>query len=110
MVLAGCSTHSPAASTRPAIDLVQAGKNIEFPGGYVLRVAKREGDSLEGIHLLAPPTDGQAREITAGEGTIKSGAEGNNFENQITITLRDAKTLAGTTSFTSPWVKIVLHN
>ena len=110
-VLAGCSKHSPTASIRPAIDLVQAGKDIEFPGGYVLHVAKREGSSLEGIHVLVTPPNGQAMEITAEKGTIKSGTPENpNFENQITITLHNAKTVSGPTNFTSALVEIVLHN
>ena len=111
MVFAGCSRHSPTASTRPAIDLVQAGKDIEFSEGYVLHFAKREGNSLEGIHVLVTPSDGQTREITAETGTIKSGSDDeNNFENQITITLHNAKILSGPTNFTSALVKIVLHN
>ncbi|EEF62002.1 hypothetical protein [Pedosphaera parvula] len=117
IVLAGCSKHSPTASAPRAIDLVQAGKDIQFSGGYVLHVAKREGNSLEGIHVLVTPSDGQTKEITADTGTIKSGVDiksgvvdGNNFENQITITLHNAKILSGITNSTSALVEIVLHN
>jgi hypothetical protein len=110
MALAGCSKRSPTTSTRPAIDLVQAGKDVEFADG-VVRVAKREGNSLEGVHVLVTPSNGQTREITAETGTIKSGTDENaNFENQITITLHNAKILSGPTNFTSALVKIVLHN
>src|SRR4051794_17128131 len=88
MIIAGCSNHSPTASPPPAIDLVQAGKDVKFPGGYVLHVTKREGSSLEGIRVLVTPSIGQASEITAETGTIQSGTpEHSNFENQITITL-----------------------
>jgi hypothetical protein len=110
MALAGCSNHSPTALTRPAIDLVQAGKDIEFPSGYVLHVAKRNGSSLEGIHIFVTPPNGQASEITAETGTIKSGTpEHPNFENQITITLHNAKTVTGPTNFTAATVVIVLY-
>jgi len=89
---------------------VQAGKDIEFPGGYVLHVTKREGSSLEGIHLLVTSPNGQASEITAETGTIKSGTpERSNFENQITITLHDAKTMTGPTRSTAATVVIVLN-
>jgi hypothetical protein len=110
MVLAGCSAHSPTASTRPAIDLVQAGKDIEFPGGYVLHVAKREGSSLEGIHVLVTPPNGQPSEITADTGTIKSGTpEHPDFANQITLTLHNAKTVTGPKNSTAATAVIVLY-
>ena len=110
MVLAGCSSHSPAASTHRAINLVQAGKDVEFGDGIVVHVAKREGSSLEGIHLHFPHPDGPASEITAETGTIKSGTpEHPNFENQITITLHNAKTVTGPKNSTAATVVIVLH-
>src|SRR4051794_13705733 len=111
MALAGCANHSPTTSTRPAIDLVQAGKDIEFPGGYVLHVTRRDGGSLEGIHVLVTPPVGPASEITAEKGTIRSGTpEHSNFENQITLTLHNAKTVTGPTNSTAATVVIVLHN
>lgn len=110
MVLAGCSTHSPTASTSPAIDLVQTGKDIQFADGSVVRVAKREGNSLEGIHILMSPSGGPAREITAEMGTIKPGTpEHSNFENQITLTLHNAKAVSGQTNFTAATMVIVLY-
>jgi hypothetical protein len=110
VALAGCSGHSQAASTRPAIDLVQAGKDIEFDGGYLLHVTKREGSSLEGIRILVTALDGQVTEITAETGTIKSGTpENSNFENQVTMTLHNAKTVTSSTNFTAPSVVLVLY-
>lgn len=109
-VLAGCSKPSSTISTRPAIELVQAGKDIEFPGGYVLHVAKREGSSLEGVRILVTPPNGQASEITAERGTIKPGTPENpNFENQITMTLHNAKTVTGSKHSTAPTMVIVLY-
>lgn len=115
--LSGCAGRSPNASTHPAIDLVQAGKDIEFPGGYIVHVTKREGSSLEGIHIHFPHPDGLASEITADTGTIKSGipdaSDDENqlmYKNQITIKLKDARTVTGTTNSTSAWTVIVLHS
>jgi len=109
VVLAGCSKHSPTASIISAIDLVQAGKDIEFDGDYLLHVTKREGSSLENIRILVTTPDGQVREITAETGTIRSGTpENSNLENQVTITLHNAKTVTGSKNFTAPSVMLVL--
>jgi hypothetical protein len=110
MVLVGCSTRSPTASKRPAIDLVEAGKDIEFGGGSVLHVTKREGSALEGIRILVRQPGVQDAEVAAETGTIKSGTpEHSNFENQVTITLHDAKIVTGSTSSTAPTAVIVLY-
>ena len=110
MLLVGCSTPSPSASTRPAIDLVQAGKDIEFGGGSVLHVTKREGNALEGIHVLVRQPGVQDQEIAAETGTIKSGTpEHSNFENQVTITLHDAKIMTSSTNSTAPTAVVVLY-
>lgn len=114
--LTGCSMHSRAASTRPAIDLVKAGKDVAFPEGYILHVAKREGNSLEGIRIRVTSPDGQTKEITADQGTIQPGVALRpgfpeyNAANQITITLHNAKTVSGTTNSTCAWEVIVLHS
>src|SRR5579871_6356141 len=108
MVLTGCSSHSPTASTRPLIDLVQAGKDIELPGGYVLHVTKREGSSIEGIRIHYPHPGGPASEITAEKGTIKPGLpDQSDYINQliynrtqITIRLFNAKSVTGSTNAT----------
>jgi len=100
MMLAGCSKHSPA-STHRAVDLVQAGKDVEFGGGYMVHVTKREGSSLAGIRILITPPDGRATEITAETGTIEPGIpDHSDFENQVTIWLHNAKNVTGTTNHT----------
>jgi hypothetical protein len=117
MVLTGCSGHSPKASTRPLIDSVQAGKDMEFPGGYVLHVTKREGSSVEGIRIHFPHPSGPASEITAETGTIQPGlADHSDYENQlmynktqITITLFKAKNVTGPTNATFARQVIVLY-
>lgn len=101
MMLAGCSNHSPTASTHRAIDLVQPGKDVEFGDGFVVHVTKREGSSLEGIHVHFPHSDGPASEITADTGTIEPGIpDHSDFVNQVTIWLHNAKNVTGTTNHT----------
>ncbi len=108
MIIAGCSKHSLAASTHRAVDLVQAGEDVEFGGGYVVHVAKREGSTLKGIHILITPPDGRATEITAETGTIEPGIpDHSDYENQlmynknqVTIWLHNAKNVTGTTNHT----------
>ena len=115
VLLAGCSKNSATASTRTLIDLVQSGSDIEFPKGTVLHVAKREGNSLEGIHIHWV-ADGYTSEITAEKGTIKPAIpDHSDYENQlmynktqITMTLYNAKNVAGTTNVTFVKQEIVL--
>ena len=109
MMLAGCSMYSPTASTHRAIDLVQAGKDVEFGDGSVVHVTKREGSSLEGIHVHFPNPNGPASEITADTGTIEPGTpENSNFVNQVTIWLHNAKNVTGTTNQTFSEQELVL--
>jgi exo-beta-1,3-glucanase (GH17 family) len=49
-----------------------AGKDIVLPG-YVLSVKKRDGSSLEGIHLVQSGPDGKETIITAETGTVTQG-------------------------------------
>jgi hypothetical protein len=110
MVLVGCSTPSPTASKRPAIDLVQAGRDVEFALGSVVHVREREGSALQGIHIVLRRPGVQDEEITAETGTIKSGTpENSNFINQVTITLHDAKVVTGSTNFTAYTEQVVLY-
>ena len=109
MALAGCSRHSSTSSTHRVIDLVQSGRDVEFPQGTVLHVAKREGNSLEGIHIHWV-ADGYTSEITAEKGTIKSGTPENpNFENQISMTLYNSRSVTGPTDVTFWRQEIVLY-
>ena len=109
MLLAGCSKPLPMASTHRAIDLVQAGKDTEFGDGFVVYVTKREGSSLEGIHVHFPHSDGPASDITADTGTIEPGIpDHSDYANQVTIWLHDAKDVAGTTNHTFSKLELVL--
>lgn len=50
LLLFGCSQRQQT-TTPPASALVQPGKDTTWEGGWVLRVAKRAGGSLEGVSL-----------------------------------------------------------
>ena len=68
-LLCGCSKKH-AASETPAADLIVAGKDSAWRNGYVLHIEKRDGDSVEGIHLTSSPGDPIAT-VTAEKGTIR---------------------------------------
>jgi len=77
-----------------------------------MHAAKRTGDTLEGIHIFLAPPNGQKSEIIAESGTMKSGTpEHPTFENQITITLHNAKTVTPDTNlkFTAATMAMVLY-
>jgi hypothetical protein len=97
LVLCGCSKHHDI----PARNLVVAGKDIVWHGSgredTVMRIAKREGDSLEGIHVIyrgypgGPPAT-----ITADKGTILPrsdtiASDGITYTNTVMIVLQNAR-------------------
>jgi hypothetical protein len=102
MMLAGCSKHSPTASTRPvipAIDLVQAGTNTIWAAGFTLHVAKREGQAIEGVQMISSHLDGRKDIYTADSGTVSPGnSKGDDPEHFIKIVIYGAKLTAVTTS------------
>src|SRR4051812_4621822 len=77
-----------------AIDLVVAGKEINWGRGVVLHIAKRHGTSVEGVQLLVPiaPFDGQKLSITADSGTLSQGSDVSSTDDDcVKITLRNPK-------------------
>jgi hypothetical protein len=70
LILCGCSKKQ-AATERPAIDLVEAGKDITWQGGKVLHITKRDGSSLEGIVISG--VGGRNQTMIADTGTIAPG-------------------------------------
>jgi hypothetical protein len=88
--LSGCSRKSGESQTS-AINLVKAGEDSTWAQGYVLNVAKREGNALEGIRVLKTSSDGSERTIVAEKGTISPGAD----KDSVKITLYEAETLNG---------------
>jgi len=97
LVLCGCSKHHEI----PARNLVVAGKDTTWHGSEdevtVMRIAKRNGDSLEGISAIcrgAP--DGPPATITADKGWISYDlspvrSHGVTYSNMVVITLKNAR-------------------
>ena len=113
LLLCGCS-QKQATSARPAIDLVEAGQDIAWQGGYVLHVAKRDGTSLEGILITKTASDGEKTTITADTGTLSPGSVGNaTDDNTVQIALQNAKSQiekqSGTNIMTAKILTLVLH-
>jgi hypothetical protein len=89
LLLCGCS-HKESR----AIDLVVAGKDINWGRGVILHVAKRDGTSVEGIQLLVPlqHSDGKNALITADTGILTAGSnESPTDEDCVQITLLNPK-------------------
>ena len=91
LLLCGCS-QKQASSAGPAIDLVQAGKDIVWQGGTVLHVTKRDGTSVEGIQIVTTSSKGEKTTITADTGTVSPGSiEDAADQNSVKLTLHDAR-------------------
>lgn len=90
MISIGCSKQ-PSILSRPAIDLVQSGKETAWNNGITLNVAKRAENSLEGIRLV----DQNAKTLlVSATGSISSGSIDNpKHYNCITITLTNARSM-----------------
>ena len=89
LVLCGCSKRS-AATTPSAIDLVVVGTNTTWKDGSVLAVAKRDGNSIAGIHLVIQTTSGPAT-ITAPTGEMVPGSYYSSADHQcVRLTLHNA--------------------
>jgi hypothetical protein len=90
-------SQEQAPSAIPAIDLVKAGQDVAWSGGYVLHVASRDGASLRGIRITYKGKDGQVSTTTADQGTVScSGAiedykTGGYYTNFVRIVLENAR-------------------
>lgn len=89
----GCSPKQDPA--RPsAIDQIVAGQDVTWANGFVLRVAKRDGNSLEGIQIThAIP--GELTVIKADKGTVSPGSD----RTSVKIDLHDAQVQRGNNKF-----------
>jgi len=98
LVLCGCSKRHEI----PARNLVVAGKDITWSGSenenYVLHVNKRNGDFLEGIHVIyTGHPGGPPATITADKGTIMPTSDhpisshGVTYTNIVMIVLQNAQ-------------------
>jgi hypothetical protein len=110
LLLCGCS-QKQATSPRPAIDLVEAGKDITAFSGIVIHVAKRDGTSLEGIQIKTTASDGQKTTITADTGTLAPGSVENAADDSaVRITLQNVKSVSAKSQMTSQEEQmLVLH-
>jgi len=113
LVLCGCSKKH-AVSSRPASELVEAGKDVAWSDGYVLHVASRDGVSLEGIRIVKTETNGQVAMITADKGTLQPQAATLRKDgviistNTLMLTLQDAH-FQGVTTQTIKELTLSLH-
>ncbi len=93
-----------------AMDFVQAGKDTEWPSGYVVHVEKRHGNSLEGIRIRLTSADGEARTFSARRGTVAPGWHRNPADKQfVTITLDHPTIQTATAIITNTVGYVVLH-
>jgi hypothetical protein len=61
-------------AAQSAVDLVVADKEITSFPGYVLHITKRDGSSIEGIHIVINQHNGKKTTITADTGTVLPGS------------------------------------
>jgi hypothetical protein len=88
LFLCSCS-HKQATSNHPAIDLVQAGKEVTWDEGWVSHVTKRDGSSLEGIRITTM-WRGKPIAYEADKGTISGGFSPDGRDPFVKIVLIDA--------------------
>jgi hypothetical protein len=113
LVLCGCSKKH-TVSSRPARELIEAGKDVAWSDGYILHVAQRDGDSLQGIHVVHKDASGQVATITADKATIQPGSDTMTKDgvlvttNAVTIILQDAQ-FQGVTTQAIKELTLILH-
>ena len=83
-----------ACSKKPAIDLIQPGKDIPCPGGTILRITKRAGTSLEGVTFTSKLPNGQTQTIRADTATLTLTTNATDGSS-VTITLHSATAQVG---------------
>ena len=74
-----------ASSAGSAVDLVQAGKDLDRPNGTVIHVTKRVGLSIEGIQVVT--TGASKITITADTGTLQAEKD----PNKVRLIMNHAK-------------------
>lgn len=81
----GCS-RGHKKSARSPLDRIQAGRDVSF-GQYIVRVAKRQGTTVEGVRVVSRERDGRTATITATKGTLSPGPAAS----CLTLVLQDAQ-------------------
>ena len=109
LLLCGCAQRR-ATSAHRAIDFIEPGKDVVSDNGAVLRVAKRDGDSVEGIRIVSKTSDGQEVTTTADTGTLSPGSVENPADiHSVRITLHNAQSQTGTMRATAETMILVLR-
>jgi hypothetical protein len=91
LLLCGCSQKQSG----PIIDQIQPGKDLSWDNGPVLRITKRDGNSLEGVTVTAKLPNGQTQILSAATATL---APAPNTTNGVIVTLHSATTQVGSES------------
>jgi hypothetical protein len=108
LMFCGCSKKA-AGGTRPAIDLVVVGKDTTWKDGSILKVAKRDRNSIAGIHLVIQTVGGQAT-ITAPTGELVPGSYFSAGDQEcVRVTLHNAYEQSTTTNENVGDFKIMLQ-
>ena len=109
LLLCGCAQRQ-ATSAHRAIDAIEAGKEVVWNDGLVLRIMKRDGDSVEGIRIVSKSSDGQETTTTADSGSLSPGSVENPADtHSVRITLRNAQIQGATTHATTETMMLVLR-
>ena len=109
LLLCGCAQRQ-ATSAHRAIDAIEAGKEVVWNDGLVLRIMKRDGDSVEGIRIVSKSSDGQETTTTADTGSLSPGSVENPADtHSVRITLRNAQIQGATTHATTETMMLVLR-
>jgi hypothetical protein len=109
LLLCGCAQRQ-ATSAHRAIDSIEAGKDVVWSDGMVLHVAKRDGDSVEGIRIVRKMSDGNEMITTADTGTLSIGSVENPADiHFVRITLRNAQSQNETSRMTAETMMLVLE-
>lgn len=113
VMLCGCSPRQ-ATRTKPAIDWMQPGRAVDWGGGTVSRIEKRDGMAVQGIKLTFQHAPNPDSTVTADSGTLVPGSPKDSSDtNSVTIVLTNAKTVSpytdGTIIQTNKTLSFLLH-
>jgi len=108
LLLCGCS-QKQVSSAVPAMDLVQAGRDISWRNGCVIHVLKRDGASLEGIQIITTSADGEKTTTTADTGTLTAGTVENAADiSAVRVTLHNVTSVNARMRETTPELMLLL--
>jgi hypothetical protein len=80
-----------------------------WSNGVVWHIAKRDGNSVEGIRIVSKSPEGSETTLTSNTGILSPGSVENPTDiNAVRITLRNAKGQSADTQFTADEMMLVL--